>query len=148
MRSLSHFKKSTRRTKRLAPEGKGVRFYFVSPWQVHPDNELAGLISNTGGELRWDKLSKGGNRSKMGIIREEWKKHLGLTDDDELRKVIAPIRIIHSSDNIGMMNQRLNNSLMGAGLKPIEAGSMVNPYVSLIKGLLVKEKQNLQKKDY
>ncbi|WP_166688748.1 SAVED domain-containing protein [Bacillus albus] len=131
--------------KKLAPEGKGVRFYFVSPWQVHPDNELAGLISNTGGELRLDKLFAGGKKSKMGIIREEWKQHLGLTDDDELRKVIAPIRIIHSSDNMGMMIQRLNESLICAGLKPIEAGTIVNPYVSLIKGLLVKEETEFTK---
>lgn len=144
-KAVSFLKRVHDAQKKLAPEGKGVRFYFVSPWHVHPDNELAELISNTGGELRWDKLSKGGVKSKMGIIREEWKKHLGLTDDDELRKVIAPIRIMHSSDNIGTMNHRLNNSLMAAGLKPIEAGSIVNPYVSLIKGLLVKEKTEFTK---
>lgn len=28
-----------------APEGVGVRFYLVSPWQMHPDNSLRKLVS-------------------------------------------------------------------------------------------------------
>ena len=40
----------------FAPKGLGVRFYFVSPWQIQHDDPLAKLVSQNGGEIRLDVL--------------------------------------------------------------------------------------------
>lgn len=136
--SVSFLQRLHEAQKKFAPNGKGSRFYIVSPWHLHPDNELSGLVSNTGGEIRWDKLAMGGPRSKMGKIRKEMKKHLSLTTDEELEIVLRPLRILHSTENMERLRQILNMNLLAVGLKPVEEGMVINPYVDLIKGLLTR----------
>jgi hypothetical protein len=143
--SVSFLQRLHKAQKDLAPDGRGSRFYLVSPWRIHPDDELSELVSNSGGEIRWDKLSKGGDRSKMGIIRKAMKDHLSLTSDDELKVVLRPLRIIHSTDNMEEFIKILNINLMLAGLKPIQEGSVINPYVDLIKGLQTRGKNEFTK---
>jgi len=107
---------------------------------ISPHYVVSELLINSGGEIRWDKLSKGGNKSKMGIIRKSMKDHLSLTSDDELEVVLHPLRILHSTDNAEQVIKKLNMSLKLAGLKPIVEGTVINPYVELIKGMHIRRK--------
>lgn len=133
--------------KEVAPDGKGSRFYFVTPWHIHPDNELSELVSNSGGEIRWDKLAMGGERSKMGKIRKAMKEHLSIVTDEELQVVLRPLRILHSKENTEQLKKTLNLNLCLAGLKPIDEGAIINPYVELIKGLLTRGRNEFTKDD-
>jgi hypothetical protein len=118
----------------LAPEGEGCRFYIVTPWQVHPDDELARLISNQGGELRLQVLFDGKTgRSAMGKIRAAWRQHLELVDDTDLRRVLRPLRIKSNADNLHEVQERLNDRLAAVGLLPVGAQSRTSPYDDLIK---------------
>ena len=118
----------------LAPKGEGCRFYVVAPWPVHPDDELAELISNQGGELRLQVLFDGTTeRSAMGKIRAAWRADLGLVDDTELERVLRPLRIKSNAGDLESLRERLNDKLGLAGLKPIAAQSQVSPYDDLIR---------------
>jgi len=118
-------------------QGRKCLFYLVTNWIVNPNDELSSLISNNEGEIRLDKLFIGGANSKMGKIRIAYCKHLGLKNLDELKEVLRPLRIIAGYKVMGELQRELNNSLRCVGLKPIEKGSLINPYVSLIKTLLM-----------
>jgi len=118
-----------------APQGIGCRFIIYSPWAVHPENEMATLWSADDGKILWDRLSKGGPRSKMGKVREAWKKHLGLDSDEELRRTIAPVRI-RSGPHLDEIKSRLNDKLCIAGLVPVVEEALSHPYDDLSRSFV------------
>jgi hypothetical protein len=115
-----------------APKGAGCRFYVYSPWCIHPDDELAKLVSLTDGRLRWDVLAAGGRRSDTGKIRAAWREHLGITSDDELRMALAPLRL-QQGPSLERLGDILNDKLQLAGLKPVSAGTLNHPYEGLAR---------------
>ncbi len=118
------------------PDGKGCRFHIVAPWPVHPDDPLAQLISNYGGELRQHILfDDSGPRSIMGEIRAAWRNHLGLTDDTALARVLRPLRIHTNAGDLQSLQERLNDKLSLAGFVPVEPGCQVHSYDDLIRKL-------------
>lgn len=145
--SVSFLQRVYEAQKSKAPNGKGCRFYLVSSWQVHPDNDLAKILSNSGGELRWDKLSQGGERSRMGRIRKAMRTHLGIKTDEQLKVVLRPLRILHNTANLKKIKDELNLNLIAAGLKPIDNGKITNPYIDIIKGLFIKGKNEFTRED-
>lgn len=73
------------------------RYYIINTWGIDHSNELKNLLSNIGA-IRLQILFQGGELSKFGKIRKEWKDHLGLKCDDELKALLASLRIKHSYD--------------------------------------------------
>jgi len=121
----------------FAPDGIGCRFIIVSPWVTHPDDPLAKLVSNNGGELRLNILFDGTtDGSMMGKVRKKWREHLGLVDDTELAAVLRPLRIFEKSPTLVGLSEDLNKQLDSLGFIPVEAGRAVHPYDDLIKKLL------------
>lgn len=120
---------------KYAPTGKESRFHILAPWNISHDDLLAELVSNDEGELRLDYLFRGGDRSNMGKARIAIKQHLGISSDDDLRMVLTPLRIWHGYFNKTLLLDRLNSDLNTAGFRPVENGSLVNPYTSLIRSL-------------
>lgn len=131
---------------RYAPDGTGARFILYTPWPVHPDDPLAELVSEVDGRILWARLADGGPRSQGGEIRAAWKAHLGLETDGELQRVLAPMRLRRGPtlDEIGTY---LNLSLAQAGLAPVEAGVLSNPYDDLIHKLLQAGENNFTRED-
>ncbi len=113
-----------------APEGHGCRFSIFSPWTAHPDDELATFLSLSDGRIRWDILGQGGPRSKMGKVREQWKLHLGLGSDEELRRLLNLVRL-RKGPTLERLGEDLNTHLRLVGLVPVQQGSVVNPYDDL-----------------
>ncbi len=120
----------------FAPEGTGCRFIIVSPWVIHPDDPLADIVSNNGGELRLQVLFDGTtDASRMGKVRKKWREHLGLTDA-ELEKALRPLRIFEKAPTLVGLSDDLNRQFDSLGFVPVEAGTLVHPYDDLIKKLL------------
>jgi hypothetical protein len=120
----------------FAPDGVGCRLIIVSPWIVHPDDPLAVLVSNNGGEFHLDKLFDGtGERSQMGQVRKMWRDHLGI-DDDELRTALRPLRVYKNAPTLVGISEDLNQRLHELGFVPVDAGQVAHPYDDLIKKLL------------
>jgi hypothetical protein len=120
----------------FAPNGTGCRLIIVSPWIVHPDDPLARLVSNNGGEFHLDRLFDGtGDRSEMGRVRKMWRDHLGV-GNDELKTVLRPLRIYKNAPTLVGISEDLNRQLDSLGFLPVEAGQSIHPYDDLIKKLL------------
>lgn len=109
------------------------RFYLVSPWPIHPDDNLSRIVSNSEGEILVDKLFDGGIRSTMTLMRNEMIDHLGFSNDDELKECLIPFRIWNSCWNTQKIVEIINIKLSALGFKPIENDSIINPYVDLIR---------------
>jgi SMODS-associated and fused to various effectors sensor domain len=121
----------------FASDGVGCRFIIVSPWVIHPDDPLAEIVSNNGGELRLHILFDGTtDGSRMGKVRKKWREHLGIADDRELATVLRPLRIFEKSPTLVGLSEDLNRQLDYLGFVPVEAGRAVHPYDDLIKKLL------------
>jgi len=118
----------------LAPQGKGIRLFVVTPWLIHPDDPLAELVSTQNGEMRFGSLFKGGLRSAMGIVRRLWTTHLGLENEDALRRVLRPLRILHSPSQSSLREQ-LNYALTAVGLASAGDSLPGNPYHGVIRRL-------------
>jgi hypothetical protein len=122
-------------------QGRECRFFLVTPWSISAQDPLAELVSNTGGELRLDKLMVGKtDASRMGKIRKMWREHLELKDDTELYSILESLRIYTNFGNIKMLITQLNIQLISAGLLPIDEGASTHKYVDLIQGLLKKNR--------
>ncbi|RDY72582.1 SAVED domain-containing protein [Halobacillus trueperi] len=135
--SVSILQRAYNAQKQFEPNEMNIRFYIVTDWQIHPDDTLAELVNNQGGQIRFDKLSQGKTeKSKMGKIRESWKKHLGLETDEELERALKPIRFTTSLTNLSDLKNQLNNSLMISGLKPISTSLMTNQYIDLVQAFM------------
>lgn len=116
--------------RKYAPAGKGCRFLIFSPWAVHPDDELSTFVSLSDGHLRWDILGQGGQRSKTGKVREAWKRHLGLKDDEDLRRVVNVTRLF-LGPALSILGEQMNLHLRIAGLVPVAETAAANPYDDL-----------------
>jgi len=113
------------------PSAGHCRFYLVSPWRINPQDGLAKLVSTNDGEMRMDLLLG----KTMGKIRKAWSNHLGLSEPQDLRKILAPLRIYPGSDYFKAIAERVNDKLLHAGLAPVDGSSVAFPYDDLIAKL-------------
>lgn len=117
----------------FADTGLRGRYTIVTPWQIHPDDPLSALTS-TNGELNLDSLFDGGPRTATGIVREQWRSHLGLTTDADLRTTLEPFRLlVYGPDQVDRL---LESALDSARLSLVPPGSLRHPYVDLAHGFV------------
>jgi hypothetical protein len=119
----------------LAPQGKGIRLFFTTPWPIHPDDPLSELVSTQNGEIRIGPLFKGGPRSAMGKLRNIWTTHLALFSDEELRSVLRTLRIYQSRPTQAALREQLNLALVAVGLASAGESLPGNPYHAVIRKL-------------
>lgn len=129
-----------------APTGTEAHFILYSPWDIHPDDALAQVHSNNDGRLNWHKLSQGGDGSKFGKLRTAWRQHLEISSDEELQTVLRPLRI-RRGPTLVELQDALNDKLHRAGLCPVEANCISNPYDELIRKLLQNGKTKFSRSD-
>lgn len=110
------------------------RYNIVNTWGLDHSNELPPLIANNGG-IRLDLLFKKGPTSANGKIREAWKAHLEIDSDENLREILAPLRIMHSFGDERHVKDQLNASLLLSGLRPIPGDQHSSKYNDLIQKL-------------
>lgn len=118
-----------------APDGTGCRFILFTPWSPDPDDPIAELVSLTDGRIQWSKLAVGGPRSIMGTVRAAWRDHLKLSFDEELQRVLRPLRL-ERGPTLAKLRGDLNYALQAAGLQPVAEGCLVHPYDDLTRKLL------------
>ncbi|MBL7706759.1 MAG: SAVED domain-containing protein [Taibaiella sp.] len=110
------------------------RYCILNTWNYASDDPLRELIHN-GGYIRLEKLFRDGAKSKFGKVREAWKKHLNITDDDELRAVLKPFRIDAGYANQKSLRELFATKLLVAGLKSPSHIQIADPYTALIQKL-------------
>jgi len=123
-----------------------ARFNFVTTWGIRDDNILAKLVGGRDGEIRLAKLFGSNSSNPFRKIRQKWSDHLDV-DEDELQAVLARLRICASSFSLDRLTRILSNSLVSAGLRPIEYDKRSNPYESLIRRLHAEGRSTFSKTD-
>jgi hypothetical protein len=121
------------------------RLTIYTPWSIHPDDHLATVHSLSNGSIRWDALSTGGDKSKSGQLRTLWRKHLGLCSDDELRRLLANVRI-QQGPTLDKLAEDLDWRLLAVGLKPVKENCLIHPYDELTKKMLANNMNELTAK--
>ncbi|HEY9777219.1 MAG TPA: SAVED domain-containing protein [Planktothrix sp.] len=117
-------------------DAAGCSYILLSPWQVHPDDVLAKVFDLSDDSIDWDRLAEGKtSKSATGALRQDWRDHLKLASDEELRQVISRLRLSQTG-SIDDLRRRLNENLMMAGLRPIDQSSDVDPYQEVARELL------------
>ncbi|MHB1413986.1 MAG: SAVED domain-containing protein [Chloroflexota bacterium] len=119
--------------RRFAPGGWERRFFLYSPWRV--DEQLGAVWDQHSGRIDWDRLAEGGPGSKNGRLRATVRAHLGLDSDEELRLVLAPLRIEYGP-TLSALGDRLTDKLLIAGLKPLAEDHLWQAYDDLGRKLL------------
>lgn len=110
-----------------------ARFHLITPWNIKSGDLLETLLDNHHNKLNLNAFFDGKPRTKIALARKTMMEHLGLDDEEELRKILRSVRIQHSKPGISMLiRDSLNSKLMLAGLKPIDFKVLVNPYNDLI----------------
>ncbi|MCP3033453.1 SAVED domain-containing protein [Halobacillus sp. A1] len=110
---------------------------LVTPWPIHPDDDLAKLkiIDAKAGNFKEESLFDGKNKSFAANLRNKLKTHLGVTQDTELGDILKPIRIWSSFYQYETLVKTLNVQLTSVGLKPYDFTQRINPYISLLQRL-------------
>jgi len=126
---------------------KCSRFYVVNTWGIDSQDELRNLIGN-GGALLLDRLfDRSTDRSKYGKIRQSWREHLGISSDEDLKKILRPLRIRHNYEDLHNIIDPLNTNLINAGFKPIAADKRITGYQELIQRLHAEGKKVFTKEE-
>lgn len=125
----------------------GCRYYLITPWSIHPDNSLSRLVSNDRGEINLSRLYEGETaRSEMGLVRETWRNHLEVADE-ELKNIIYPLRIHASSGNLEQLENTVNLRLEVAGFKPFDTTITARPYDDLVRKLHKSDRNNFSREE-
>lgn len=117
------------------PRSQHCRFIMYSPWGIDQRDGLKKVVSNDEGQIDWDRLKIGGDRSELGRIRKLWREHLRISSDEELRMILERIRL-RVGPELGELGRRLSERLSGVGLKPFNETSILNPYDDLARKLI------------
>lgn len=110
-----------------------AHFWTTAP--VTPTDVLARLISNETDTLDLKKLCQGSAKTKFGILREQWRKHLSLKSLEDLLEVLRPLRLHHGFGSLNLLGSTLATVLGSIGLVPPSQDSPANPYDELIRKL-------------
>jgi len=129
------------------PQGyRQSRFVIINIWGL----DMAGLLPELiglGGRLKLETLFDGTtDRSKYGKIRKAWREYLGLTSNEELKKIVTPLRIRYGHHDFEGLHDMLTDKFQLAKLKPIEADKRnLSGYVELIQRLHAAGKKEFTK---
>ena len=121
--------------KTTSARNETARFNFMTTWSIPADDVLAKLVSGRDGELRLDVLFGQGTSARFSRVIERWSHDLGV-GHEELRSVLARLRICANSYSLDHLTRTLSEHLARAGFRAVDHGSRANPYDSLIERLL------------
>lgn len=116
--------------KQYAPDGTGARFHLVTTGVLDPRDPLAKFIGSNGGRFResfWDLT----DASTRGTIRKAWREHLGLADDEQLKRVLRPLRFNMRTALLSDLGRTMDRELEHAGFRPVPDGQLHSAYDDL-----------------
>ena len=109
-----------------------VRLTIVSPTPV--EGLLAKIVSNDAGAILFDRLYRG-TRTDEAAVRRAWRNSLDLASDEDLRSILAPLRIRSDFPTLEGLREELDYRLACAGLVPWDGTERATKYDDLPKKL-------------
>lgn len=121
-----------------------IRYIFITPHDIDPNDELYDLISNEDGRILLEDLfDNTTDRSKMGKVRKKFREHLNCSDD-ELKEILMPFRF-QKGKRINELIDTVNDKLSIYNFEIIDKSSNINKYIELIKNWHYKGKTIITK---
>ena len=108
----------------------GARFRLLTNWRIERSDPLKDMMNERSQELRLERLFAGGDRSKAGQIRKNWRDHLSI-DDDELRGLAGMLALSETTESLEDIRERLNDIFGVVGLRRIPANESTFGYDDL-----------------
>lgn len=119
--------------------GPGAGFAFLTTYRVRDDDPLAQLVSGNDKSLLTEHLFDGTtDKSRMGKVRKLWREHLGLTTDEELRSVVAGLRILEGHRSLAEVRAEINLKAQVVGLLACSASDSDFRYDELARQLKIR----------
>lgn len=140
--SVSILQRLRNAQQQYAPQGVGCKFSLYIPWKISPNDALNKMIKNH--KVDWGVLGAGGEKSTMGKVRKEFRDHLQIQSDEELKLILKPFRVYQGLP-LDMLDKALHDKLRFNGLTTREAGSLIKTYDDLIRNLLGAGKNSFTK---
>lgn len=104
------------------------RFTLFAPQPIGDD--LRHLITNTSSAFDLNKLFDGRPRTEQAKVRRKLLDHLGITSEDDLRKILAPLRIQQAPD-LDELREQASTYFVQAGMHPWNGTERANRYDDL-----------------
>ena len=130
-----------------APNGIGARFFLLAPIPFDSSDPLRKVVSNVEGELRLRDLFAGGPRSGMGRLRAEWLEHLELDSEDELERVLKPLRLRANAPDLGTFRENVSSDLRLAGWKAYGDTAASSQYDDLARKFIQSRQKRFTRED-
>ena len=123
--------------RRTAPAS--AQFTFLTTYRIKDGDPLAELISGNDRTLLVERLFVGKtDRSRMGKVRKCWRKHLGLTDDEQLRAVLGGFRVVDGHRSLQELREEINLKAQAVGVLACNAADSDFRFDELARQLKVR----------
>ena len=146
--SVSLLRRALDAQRRLAPDGRGMRFELLTNWRIASKDPLLGLIGKSSNAIDVERLWSGKTaRSATGKVRKLWREHLDI-DDDELKRLARVLAIAESPESLDSLRNRLDERFAAVGLRRVPVSESAFPYDDLALKLLGQGPVDLDRKGF
>ena len=124
-----------------------AQFTFLTTYRIKDGDPLAVLISGNDRTLLVERLFDGTtDRSRMGKVRNCWREHLGLNDNEELRVVVGSLRVVDGHRSLQELREQINFKAQAVGVLACDAADSDFRYDELARQLKVRGLNGLNRK--
>lgn len=124
----------------------GANFTFLTTYRVRDGDPLGRLIAGTDKSLLLPRLFDGTtSRSQMGKVRELWRRHLGLPDNDALRSVLEGFRIFEGHRSLDELRSEITVRAQAVGILASHASDSDFRFDELARQLKVRQLSGLSR---
>lgn len=111
-------------------------YVLVTTDRIRDDDQLSELVSKNDQSLLIERLySSKTDNSKMGAVRRCWREHLELSSDDDLRRIVSPLRIVDGYRSLRELQDEVNSKAVSLGIKPDDDARSSFQYDDLVQKL-------------
>lgn len=133
--------------RRIAPTS--ARFALLTTYRIKDGDPLADLISGHDKSLLTERLFDGTtDRSRMGKVRKCWREHLKLATDDDLRAVVAGLRVLDGHRSLEELRAEINLKAQVVGVLACNAADSDFRYDELARQLKVRQLSALNREAF
>ncbi len=123
-----------------------AQFTFLTTYRIKDGDPLAELISGNDKTLLVERLFNGTtDRSRMGKVRQCWREHLKLENDEQLFDVVRRLRVIDGYLSLEELRAQINIKAQAVGVFACNAADSDFRYDELARQLKVRQLSTLNR---
>jgi hypothetical protein len=124
---------------------RSAHFSFLTTYRIKDGDPLADLISGHDKTLMVERLfdSTTTDRSRMGRVRKQWREHLQLATDDELKDIVQGLRVLDGHRSLEELRSEINFRATVVGVLACNAADSDFRYDELARQLKIRQLSGL-----